>query len=54
MHNELLRPRNSENPKVIGFAEKYIATLENRIEYEQKRAEEDIALRKHLYGADDN
>lgn len=40
-----------ESPRVKGFAQNYIASLEKRIEYEQKRADEDITLRKHQYGA---
>lgn len=40
-----------ENPKVKEFAQNYIANLEKLIEYEQKRADEDITLRKHQYGA---
>ena len=40
-----------ESPKVKEFAQNYIMSLEKRIEYEQKRANEDITLRKHQYGA---
>jgi hypothetical protein len=42
-----------ESPRVKGFAQYYIASLEKRIEYEQKSADEDITLRKHQYGADE-
>lgn len=42
-----------ENPKVKEFAQNYIASLEERIDYEQKRADEDITLRKHQYGEDE-
>ncbi len=40
-----------ESPKVKEFAQNYIMSLEKRIEYEQKRANEDITLSKHQYGA---
>ena len=40
-----------DSPMVKEFAQNYIANLEERIEYEQKRADEDIILRKHQYGA---
>lgn len=36
--------------KIQQFAKNYISNLEKRIEYEQKRADEDIILRKHQYG----
>lgn len=39
-----------ESPRVKEFAQNYIARLEKRIENERKRADEDIALRKHKYG----
>jgi hypothetical protein len=39
-----------ENPRVKGFAQNYIVDLEKMIEYEQRRADEDIALLKHQYG----
>lgn len=44
---------NDSNPKVKAFARKYIADLDKQIIYEQRRAEEDIELRKHQYGDDD-
>lgn len=37
--------------KIQEFASSYISNLEKRIEYEKKRADEDIMLRKHEYGA---
>jgi len=43
-----------ENPRVKEFAQTYIANLEKLIDYEQKRADEDITLRKHQYGAGDD
>lgn len=42
-----------ENTKVKEFTQKYIADLEKLIEYEKKRADEDIILRKHQYGESD-
>ena len=39
-----------EGPRVKEFAQNYIANLEKFIEYEQKRADEEIILRKHRYG----
>lgn len=36
--------------KIQDFAKDYISRLEKQIEYEKKRADEDIALRKHQYG----
>jgi beta-lactamase class D len=42
-----------ESPSIKEFAQNYIMSLEKRIEYEQKRADEDITLRKHQYGADE-
>lgn len=39
-----------QNEKVKGFTQNYIESLEKRIEYEQKRADENIALRRHQYG----
>jgi len=44
---------NDSNTKVKAFARKYIAGLKKQIIYEQRRAEEDIELRKHQYGDDD-
>jgi hypothetical protein len=41
-----------ENPKVREFTQKYIDYLKERIEFERKRADEEIILRKHLYGED--
>jgi hypothetical protein len=41
-----------ESPEVKKFAQNYINSLEKRIEFEQKRADEDIALRKYQYGSD--
>ena len=43
-----------ESPNVKKFAQNYIANLEKRIEYEQKHADERIALRKHEYGSDED
>lgn len=40
-----------QSPRVKEFAQNYIASLEKSIEYEKKRADEDITLRKHHYGA---
>ena len=40
-----------ESPRVKEFAQNYIASLEKRIEYEKKCADEDIILRKYQYGA---
>jgi len=40
-----------QSPRVKEFAQNYIASLEKTIEYEKKRADEDITLRKHQYGA---
>lgn len=42
-----------ENPKVKEFTQKYIADLEKLIEYEKKRTDEDITLRKYQYGSDE-
>ncbi len=39
-----------ESLKVKGFAENYIASLGKCIEHEQKRADEQVTLRKHQYG----
>ena len=39
--------------KVKHFAEEYVESLEKQIEYEQKRADEDVMLRKHQYGDED-
>ena len=41
------------NEKIQKFAQNYISGLEKRIEAEKQRADEDIMLRKHRYGADD-
>lgn len=51
--NEIQPWLEDENSKVQEFAQNYIARLEKRIEYEQKRADEDITLRKHRYGVGD-
>lgn len=40
------------NLKIKSFAEKYIQGLQLQIEAENKRADEDIILRKHQYGSD--
>ncbi|HBD7156537.1 TPA: RelA/SpoT domain-containing protein [Legionella pneumophila] len=45
---------DDSNPKVKEFAHRYIADLDKQIIYEQRRAEEDIELRKHQYGDDDD
>lgn len=39
-----------DSPKVKGFAQNYIVSLEKCIEHEQKRTDEQITLRKHQYG----
>lgn len=41
---------NDTDPKIKAFAEKYIHGLKLQIDAENKRADEDIILRKHLYG----
>jgi len=38
---------------VVLFAKNYMENLERQIEIEKQRVKEDIALRKHLYGAND-
>ncbi len=43
---------NGGDPKIMAFAEKYIHDLRLQIEAENKRADEDIIFRKHLYGSD--
>ena len=43
---------NDVDPKIKAFAEKYIHGLQLQIEAENKRADEDIILRKHQYGTD--
>ncbi|MCB0510892.1 MAG: hypothetical protein KDC82_09010 [Bacteroidetes bacterium] len=43
-----------KSPKVRKFAQNYISSLEKRIEYEKKRADEDITLRKHQYGEEED
>ncbi len=43
-----------ENPKVKEFAQNYIDNLRKQIEYEKKRADEGIILRKHQYGSDED
>lgn len=45
---------SDSNTKVKAFAQKYIADLDKQIIHEQRRAEEDIELRKHQYGDDDD
>lgn len=40
-----------ESPKVRKFARNYLASLEKNIDHEQKRADEQITLCKHQYGA---
>lgn len=45
---------NSADEKIRSFAESYIADLEKQIEAERKRAGEEIELRKHMYGENDN
>lgn len=42
-----------DSPKVKEFTQKYIASLEKYIEYEKKRVDEDITLRKYKYGSDE-
>ncbi len=43
-----------ENTSVKEYAKKYIEDLSKQIEYEQKRSDENIAIRKHQYGSDEN
>ena len=43
-----------DDSKVQVFAQSYIESLELQIEKEQKRADENIVLRKHLYGSDED
>lgn len=43
---------NDVDPKIKVFAEKYIQSLRLQIEAENMRADEDLILRKHQYGAD--
>ena len=43
---------NDTDSKIKAFAEKYIHGLKLQIDAENKRADEDIILRKHQYGAD--
>ena len=40
----------AQNEKIRAFAGKYQADLDKRIEWERKRADEDIVLRKYKYG----
>ncbi len=42
-----------DDQRVRKFAASYIETLEKRIEFEQKRADEEIILRKHKFGAEE-
>ena len=42
---------NDEQPEVAAFATEYINYLNNRIEFETKRADEEIALMKNEYGS---
>jgi beta-lactamase class D len=49
---EEIKPwQQDESPRVQKFAQNYIASLKKQIEYEQKRADEGILLRKHQYGS---
>jgi len=50
--NEVKEWLENSDEKVRGFASWYIESLEKRITWEQKRAEEDVLLRKHEYGED--
>ncbi len=43
---------NDADPKIKAFTEKYIQGLKLQIDAENKRADEDIILRKHQYGVD--
>lgn len=45
---------SDSSPKVNAFASRYIADLIKQIINEQRRAEEDIELRKHQYGDDED
>ncbi|MEQ1704749.1 MAG: hypothetical protein ABL867_02100 [Rickettsiales bacterium] len=45
---------NDADPKIKAFTEKYIQGLRLQIEAENKRADEDIILRRHQYGTDDD
>lgn len=48
-----IKPWLTDDSSVVReFAKRYISDLRKTIESERKRADEDIALRKHLYGAD--
>jgi len=44
---------NDENEKVRNFAAGYVASLETKTKAERRRAEEDIELRKHTYGVNE-
>jgi hypothetical protein len=50
---ELFPWTEDTDSKVSTFAEKYISQTEEMAKYQRKRADEDIALRKHQYGADE-
>lgn len=51
---EEIEPWLSDDSSVVReFAKRYVSDLRKSIEWEQKRADEDIALRKHWYGTDD-
>jgi hypothetical protein len=51
---EEIRPWLSDpNEKIQKFAQNYISNLERQIAAEKQRVDEDIMLRKHRYGADD-
>ena len=51
---EEIEPWLSDDSSVVrDFAKRYVSDLRKSIEWEQKRADEDIALRKHLHGTDD-
>ncbi len=48
--NELKNWLNDPNEKVQTFAKEYIESLGKRSAAERRRSEEEIELRKHLYG----
>lgn len=45
---------NDQDERIRAFAGNYLAELDKRIEWQRQRADEDIALRKFKYGADEN
>lgn len=51
--NEIQPWLQDTDPKVKSFAEKYITGLKLQIDAENKRADENIMIRKHQYGAEE-